>query len=55
MTFKKLLKRYGSEEAIAKAFGVTRQAVQKWRDKNKVPLLRQYQLRDKLRGAVDSL
>ena len=39
-----LIKRYGSQYAVAKAFGVTRAAVQQWVKAGKVPDARLWQL-----------
>jgi len=44
MDIKTLLKKYGTATAIAKAFGVSRQAVSRWIQNGKVPLLRQYEV-----------
>jgi DNA invertase Pin-like site-specific DNA recombinase len=44
MDIKTLLKKYGTATAIAKAFGVSRQAVSRWIQTGKVPLLRQYEM-----------
>lgn len=44
MTPKKLLKIYGSQSEIARALGVTRQAVLRWFKTNKIPALRLYQI-----------
>jgi DNA invertase Pin-like site-specific DNA recombinase len=44
MDIKTLLKKYGTATAIAKAFGVSRQAVSRWIQTGKVPLLRQYEV-----------
>jgi len=38
-----LIKQYGSQYAVAKAFGVTRAAVQQWVKANKVPDARRWQ------------
>jgi len=46
MDIKTLLKKYGTATAIAKAFGVSRQAVSRWIQTGKVPLLRQYQAKE---------
>lgn len=48
MDIKTLLKEFGSQMAIAKAFGVSRQAVNKWIKAGEVPLLRTYQARELL-------
>jgi DNA invertase Pin-like site-specific DNA recombinase len=45
MTPKKLLKIYGSQSEIARALGVTRQAVLRWFKTNKIPALRLYQIK----------
>jgi DNA invertase Pin-like site-specific DNA recombinase len=44
MTPKQLLKIYGSQAEIARALGVTRQAVLRWFKENKIPALRLYQI-----------
>jgi DNA invertase Pin-like site-specific DNA recombinase len=49
MTPKKLLKIYGSQSEIARALGVTRQAVLRWFKTNKIPALRLYQIQCVLR------
>ena len=41
---KDLIKKYGSQNAAAKALGISRQAINKWFRDNKIPMLRQYQL-----------
>jgi DNA invertase Pin-like site-specific DNA recombinase len=41
---KDLLKKYGSQNAAAKALGISRQAIHKWFRDNKIPMLRQYQI-----------
>ena len=41
---KDLIKKYGSQNAAAKAIGISRQAIHKWFRENKIPLLRQYQI-----------
>jgi DNA-binding XRE family transcriptional regulator len=41
---KDLLKKYGSQNAAAKALGITRQSINKWFRDNKIPKLRQYQI-----------
>jgi predicted transcriptional regulator len=38
-----LIKQYGSQYAVAKAFGVTRAAVQQWVKAGKVPEARRWQ------------
>jgi DNA invertase Pin-like site-specific DNA recombinase len=50
MDIKKLLKIYGTASEIARAFGVSRQAVAKWVAAGEIPLLRQYQAEVLLRG-----
>ena len=42
MTINQLAKYYGSFYAAARALGVTRQLVAKWKKKNNIPLLQQY-------------
>ena len=44
MTPKQLLKIYGSQSEIARALGVTRQAVLRWFKEDKIPALRLYQI-----------
>ena len=44
MTPQHLLKIYGSQAEIARALGVTRQAVLRWFKENKIPALRLYQI-----------
>lgn len=44
MTPKQLLKIYGSQAEIARALGVTRQAVLRWFKEDKIPALRLYQI-----------
>jgi len=44
MTPKDLIKKYGSQNAAAKALGITRQSINKWFRDNKIPKLRQYQI-----------
>lgn len=41
---KQLLKIYGSQSEIARALGVTRQAVLRWFKEDKIPALRLYQI-----------
>lgn len=50
MDIKTLLKVYGTASEIARAFGVSRQAVAKWVAAGEIPLLRQYQAQVLLRG-----
>ena len=45
MTPNQLVKRYGSQTAVAKAFGVSRIAVHKWVKAGAIPLQRQWQLK----------
>jgi len=44
MTPKDLIKKYGSQNAAAKALGITRQSINKWFRDNKIPKLRLYQI-----------
>ena len=45
MTPHQLVKRYGSQTAVAKAFGVSRIAVHKWVKAGAIPQQRQWQLK----------
>jgi DNA invertase Pin-like site-specific DNA recombinase len=51
MDINKLLKKFGSQSALAKAFGVSRQAVAKWMAAGELPALRVYQARELMRKA----
>ena len=51
MDIKILLKEFGTQMALAKAFNVSRQAVSKWVKAGELPALRVYQARELLRGA----
>jgi len=51
MDIKILLKTFGTQMALAKAFNVSRQAVSKWVKAGELPALRVYQARELLRGA----
>lgn len=44
MNIQKLIKLYGSQQAVAKAFGVTKGAVSHWVKSGKVPDARLWQL-----------
>lgn len=44
MTFDQLLKIYGTQANVARAFGVARASVNRWAKTNKVPQLRALQL-----------
>ena len=45
MTPNQLVKKYGSQTAVAKAFGVSRIAVHKWVKAGAIPQQRQWQLK----------
>lgn len=45
MTPNQLVKKYGSQTAVAKAFGVSRIAVHKWVKRGAIPVARQWQLK----------
>ena len=51
MDIKILLKKFGTQMALAKAFNVSRQAVSKWVKAGELPALRVYQARELLRSA----
>lgn len=46
MTIQEAMQFFGSQNKIAKAFGVTPPAVRRWRDKGRFPPLRALQLPD---------
>lgn len=43
MDIHKLIKRYGSQQAVAQAFGVTKGAVSQWVKAGAIPAARQWQ------------
>ena len=45
MDIQKLIKRYGSQQAVAVAFGVTKGAVSQWVKAGSIPAARQWQLK----------
>jgi hypothetical protein len=45
MDVKKLIKKYGSQQALAKAFGVTKGAVSQWAKAGAIPAARLWQLK----------
>ena len=48
MDIQKLIKRYGSQQAVAQAFGVTKGAVSHWVKAGAIPAARVWQLKAKL-------
>jgi len=52
MDINKLLKKFGSASALARAFGVSRQAVAKWMAAGELPPLRVYQARELMRKVL---
>ena len=52
MDINKLVKKFGTASALARAFGVSRQAVAKWIAAGELPPLRVYQARELLRKAL---
>jgi len=55
MTYKDVLRHFGSQAAVAESVGVTLEAVKQWQQRNQVPKGRQWQLQvltsGKLRAA----
>jgi predicted transcriptional regulator len=45
MDIHKLIKRYGSQQAVAQAFGVTKGAVSQWLKSGAIPAARLWQLK----------
>ena len=45
MDIQKLIKRYGSQQAVAEAFGVTKGAVSQWVKAGAIPAARVWQLK----------
>jgi predicted transcriptional regulator len=45
MDIQKLIKRYGSQQAVAQAFGVTKGAVSQWLKAGTIPAARQWQVK----------
>ena len=45
MDIQKLIKKYGSQQAVAAAFGVTKGAVSQWVKAGTIPAARQWQLK----------
>ena len=46
MTFQEALEFFGSTQEMCKAFQITRQSVFAWKQSNKIPLLRQLQIKE---------
>ena len=52
MTYKQALKYFKKRCNLAAACGVTTQAVQRWKETGKIPLLRQYQIQEATDGEL---
>ena len=44
MTIKQLIKYFGSQSNVARAFGISRASVSEWYLQNRVPVLRQHEI-----------